>query len=164
MKKASDLDDWGGHFTFIYKIVHPFIILITLLFIFFLMCSFVIHAFATGNSYAGIRSFAGVLLPIVIIVFIFKFQKELLEEIIGRISAFTGFFLFLIVGFLSMIMIRLLGYGSAIPIMELVLSGSFSVLVFSYANLRHSKILSFYYGIICGFLIYIVFLGFPVLT
>ncbi len=59
-----------------------------------------------------------------------------------------------------MALIRFLG---RVPITEVVLSGIFSALVFCYASIRESKVFTYYYGMILGFLIYIVVLGFPVL-
>ncbi|MFB0516000.1 MAG: hypothetical protein ACETWG_05280, partial [Candidatus Neomarinimicrobiota bacterium] len=66
-------------------------------------------------------------------------------------------------GIIVMVIIRLFGSLSPtpIPIVELVLSSSFAVLVFSYVEITQTKILSYYYGMVSGFLIYIIVSGFP---
>jgi len=50
-----------------------------------------------------------------------------------------------------------------LPIIEFILSGCFSILVFSYVNVKENKMLCFYYGMISGFLFYIILYGFPYL-
>lgn len=57
----------------------------------------------------------------------------------------------------------LIRFFGRVPITEVVLSGIFSALVFSYASIRGTKAFAYYYGITLGFLTYIVVLGFPAL-
>ena len=158
-KNLPELNNWGTWL--IHKIVHPFTIFATPLFILLLMGYLVFHAFSSG-IYPGIRSFAGILLPLIMVTFIFIFQKELLEKL-GRIPTLISFFSSLIIGIVVMVVIRFFAYSLPIPITELVLSGSFSILIFSYVSLQENRMLSYYYGMISGFLIYIIFWGFPVL-
>lgn len=49
----------------------------------------------------------------------------------------------------------------SIPVAELVLSGAFSLLVFSYVVLDVDRMMSYYFGMVFGFLTYILVLGFP---
>ena len=158
-KKPLSLENWGT--ALIHKVVHPFTVFATPVFVLFLMFNLVFYSFGKGFS-SGIRSFAGVLLPLIMVTFIFVFQKELLEKL-GKIPALISFFASLIIGIVVMVVVRAFAYSSAVPVTELVLSGSFSILVFSYVGLRENKMLSYYYGMISGFLIYIIFWGFPVL-
>lgn len=158
-KKPLELKNWG--MLLIHKVVHPFTIFSTPFFVLLLMIYLVFYAFREG-IYIGIRSFAGILLPLIIVTFIFIFERELLEKL-GKIPTLISLFASLIVGIIVMVLIRFFAHSSAVPITELVLSGSFSILVFSYVSLRENKMLSFYYGMIFGFLIYIIFWGFPVL-
>jgi len=51
--------------------------------------------------------------------------------------------------------------ASPVPVNELLLSASFSILVFSYVSLPQNKVLSYYYGTVSGLLIYMIFFGFP---
>ncbi len=158
-KKPLELNNWGTWL--IHKVVHPFTVFATPVFVLFLMIYLVFYAFR-GGFYPGVRSFAGVLLPLIMVTFIFIFQKELLEKL-GEIPTLFSFFASLIIGIVVMVVVRFFVYFSAVPIAELVLSGSFSILVFSYVSFRENKMLSYYYGMISGFLIYIIFWGFPVL-
>ena len=158
-RKPSELNNWGTWL--IHKVVHPFTVFATPVFVLLLMIYLVFYAFR-GGFYPGVRSFAGVLLPLIMVTFIFIFQKELLEKL-GKIHTLISFFISLIIGIVVMVVVRSFGHSSTVPITELVLSGSFSILVFSYVSLQENKMLSYYYGMISGFLIYIIFWGFPVL-
>ena len=153
------LSNWGLYL--LNKVLHPFTVFGTPMFILILVIYFVNCAFSNG-VYSGVRSFAGALLPLVMVTYIFIFQKELLGKL-GNINVFISFFASLIWGIIIMVIIQSFGSPySAIPINELVLSASFSILVFSYVSLPHNKVLSYYYGTVSGFLLYIIFWGFPI--
>lgn len=156
-RKSPELSDWG--MWLIHKVFHPFITAVVPLFIFLLMLFLIIYAFRE-DLHQGIRSFASVLLPLILVTYIFMFQKELLGAL-GRIPPPLSFVGTLIIGFLIMWMINRFAYSSLVPISELVLSGSFSTLLFSYVGFQTNKMLSYYYGTFSGFLIYIIFFGFP---
>jgi len=154
---TQDQSNWGQWL--LHKIIHPFAVSATPLFILALMVYFLSLAFGEG-IYRGIRSFASVLLPLIVVTYIFIFQKTQLEKL-GEPSVLKwGFLASLLTGFGTMALIRFVG---RVPVTEVVLSGIFSALVFCYAGIRESKVFSYYYGMILGFLIYIVVLGFPVL-
>ena len=155
----DELRNWG--IFLINKVVHPFTIVATPLFILLLMIYLIYNSFTSG-VYAGIRSFAGCLLPLILVTFIFIFQRDLLERL-GKISTLLSFIISLFIGVLLMVVIGSLANNQSIPITELVLSGSFSILVFSYVSLEGNKMLSYYYGMISGFLLFIIFFGFPLL-
>lgn len=156
-KIPSDLNNWGTWL--IHKLVHPFTIFATPTFVLLLMVYLVTVAFTNG-LYAGVRSFAGALLPLILVTFIFIFQRELLEKL-GKIPTLVSFAGSLIIGVIVMAVIRSFADSRSIPVTELVLSGSFSLLVFSYVSLEGNKMLSYYYGMISGFLFHIIFWGFP---
>jgi len=147
------------------------------------MSILVFHSFEK-DIYVGIRSFAGVLLPIIIVTFIALFQKELLR-CLGKIPTLVSFFISLFIGIIVMDVVHIFAGASQfaitsliiklppqdifdkfslIPIIELVLSGSLSILVFSYIRLKENRLLSYYYGMICGFLLHIIIVGFPILS
>jgi hypothetical protein len=96
------------------------------------------------------------------VTFIFIFQRELIEKL-GKIPIILSFTISLLVGLLVMVVIGYFFRGQSVPVTELVLSGSFSILVFSYVSLQGNEILSYYYGMVTGFLLFIIFFGFPVL-
>jgi phosphoglycerol transferase MdoB-like AlkP superfamily enzyme len=154
---SIELNNWGK--LLIHKVVHPFTIFVTPLFVLVLTVYLIIYAFKTGIS-SGVRSFAGVLLPLIMVTFIFIFQRDLLQKL-ERIPTLISFSASFIVGIIVMVVIRLFAKNTPVPITELVLSGSFSILVFSYVSLEGNKMLSYYYGMISGLLFYIIFWGFP---
>ncbi len=153
------LSDWGQFL--LNKVLHPAAVFGTPLFILALVVYFVACAFGRG-VYMGVRSFAGALLPLIVATYIFIFRKEILGKL-GDVDVLISYVASLIWGTLLMAAIRIFGGPlSTVPIIELVLSASFSILVFSYVSLPHNKVLSYYYGIVCGFLIFIILWGFPI--
>jgi len=124
-----------------------------------LLIYFIINDFSNDLN-TGFRSFAGAVLPLIIMTYIFIFQKDLLK-VLNKINVLVGFIGAFLVGNLLMAMINFFGPKSSIPLNEFVLSGSFSILVFSYVSMRENRMLSFYYGAISGFLFYITMFGLP---
>lgn len=149
--------NWG--LWLLHEILHPFAVSATPVFILGLMVYFLFSAFGEG-IYPGVRSLAGVLLPLIVVTFMFVFQKARLEKLGEPNVLKWGFYASVVTGFGAMALIRFFG---RMPVTEVVLSGIFSALVFSYASIRENKVFAYYYGMILGFLIYIVVLGFPVL-
>lgn len=138
------------------QLIHPFTIVATPGFLLILMIYLVISAFTEG-FHLGMRSFAGVLFPLVLVAFIFIFQRDLLERL-GKVPTLAAYAFSLVIGLVVMIV---LAWSPAVPIKELVLSGSFSLLVFSHVSLRGNAMLAYYYGMISGLLLYTILLGFP---
>jgi hypothetical protein len=66
-------------------------------------------------------------------------------------------------GVIVMVALRFFARTSEIPIAELMVSGCFSVLVFSAASTEEDIGLSYYYGAMSGILLYVIILGFPLL-
>ncbi|KPJ66503.1 hypothetical protein AMJ44_08250 [candidate division WOR-1 bacterium DG_54_3] len=157
-QKSVEVGNWGTWL--VNTVIHPFAVTATPLFVLVLMIYLVYYAFLTGTQ-QGIRSFSGVLLPLILVTFLYIFQRDLLRNM-GKIPTTVSFLISLIIGLLVMTIVRVIGHSSSIPITELVLSGSFSILVFSYVSLLETKMFSYYYGMISGFLIYLFFFGFPV--
>ena len=159
MKSDFGLSNWGSYI--VNKLIHPFTVSATPVFVLILTIYFIVHAFRI-SIYSGVRSFAGVLFPLIIMTFIYIFNRELLTHL-GKLNVPVSFIGSLIWGIIVMVVIRFFGpmYSASIPISELILSGSFSILIFSYVQGAQSKLLSYYYGMISGFLLYIIFFGFP---
>lgn len=153
---TSDQSNWA--IWLLHKVLHPFAVAATPLFIFGLIMYFLFSAFQEG-IYPGVRSLAGALLPLIAATFLYIFQRTQLEKLGGARILWWGFFASALIGFGAMALIRYVGRA---PITEVVLSGILSALAFSYASIRESKVFVYYYGVIFGFLIYIVVLGFPV--
>jgi hypothetical protein len=119
----------------------------------------VLTAFTVGFT-AGLRSLAGVLLPIVIGSFLFVFQRTMLERLAGAATAIaftagTG------LGLLVMAALQRFGQSVAVPLPELMFSGCFSILVFSSATGSGGRGLALYYGVMSGLLAYLVVWGVP---
>ncbi len=152
--------NWGAEF--VSAIIHPLTIVMTPICLLLITSYFVVVSFQT-NIYSGIRSLSAALFPLIIITFIHIFKRSLLSSL-GKPNIWLSFISSVVWGFILMLMLRLSGdlFPSYFPLSEIILSGSFAVLVFSYAeDVENNKVLSYYYGLITGFLLYIVIVGFP---
>lgn len=155
-KNSRALEDYGR--ALIQKVLHPIAIFGTPLAILLLTIFFVLFAFSK-NSVTGFRSLAGGLLPLLTVTYIYSFQASLIKKM-GDIAEMTALVSSLAIGIAIMLMIDLLG-SITVPIKEVVLSSTFSMLVFSYVLLPENKVISYFYGIVIGFLLYIIFVGIP---
>lgn len=153
------LGDWGE--VLLERVLHPLTVFGTPTFILILMGYFLVKSFSRGIN-EGLRGFAGALLPLIISSFLFSFRKHLLERL-GQVNVVAAFLSSLVWGFAAMFLVRLLK-SEVLPLAlcEIVLSASFSVLVFGYVVLPATRMLAYFYGTVCGFLAYIVFFGLPI--
>jgi hypothetical protein len=154
---AISTDNWGVRL--IDLALYPFALVATPGFLLFLMIFFVGRAFANSSG-SGVRSFSAVLLPLMVLALLVAFKREKLKraERVGNLWIFVGT---LLIGLGVMELLSLAPTG--VPISELVLSGSFSVLLFSSVSLSRDRAMFYYFGTILGFLSYVVLLGFPTL-
>lgn len=154
----DQIKDWGDFL--INKILHPFAIFMTPS----ILLALLIFNVAKSFNYSfrvGFSSLAGAILPLIIMTFLYVFQRDWIL-ILERTKILVGFLVSFICGILIMIGVSFfLTIKSGVPIIEIILSGSFSLLVFSYTIIKDSKVLSYYYGTMCGFLIYIIIWGLP---
>jgi hypothetical protein len=152
----SQLQNWGTHL--VEQLLYPLAIFVTPLFIACLVVYLIILSFIQDTA-AGIRSFSAVLLPLMILTYLIKKRHDapILDKELPRWATF------LIMLVLGVVVMGTLTLHTSAPVTELVLSGAFAVLVFSYVSLEREKMISFYFGTILGFLIYVVLLGFPAL-
>ena len=155
------LSNWG--LALLKKFLHPLTVFGTPAFLLALLIYLLARAFRTDLP-SGIRSLAGFLLPLIVSTFIFIYQKEILAKL-GDVNVVISFIISLIWGVIMMVVVRLFtAMASPVPVNELVLSSSFSVLVFSYVSLPQNKVLSYYYGTVSGLLLYVIFFGFPIIS
>lgn len=119
----------------------------------------VLGAFGRGFA-AGLRSLAGVMLPVVVASFLHVFRRGILERLAG-VSTLAGVAGGLALGLLTMTALQYLSRGVASPLAELVVSACFAVLVFSSAAGHPDRGLVWYYGVLCGLLVYLVAWGVP---
>lgn len=147
-------DNWGSQL--ITHFLYPFAMVSAPAGLFALMVLLVQDAFFADLS-TGIRSFAAVLLPLMTVTYLYTFKRRLLETA-ERVPTVIAVGLTFVVGFFAM---ALLARGGSIPLRELVLSGTFSVLLFSRYTLADQKVMSFYFGVILGVLSFVIVMGFP---
>jgi hypothetical protein len=150
-----------------YEFIRVIVMLATLA-SFALICIYlVMSAFGSGSA-AGIRSTAGVLLPLVVGGFIAVFNRGLFERI-SSVSVAPAFFLALVFGVGVMLLIENLASLRFAPIPELIISAGLSVLLyapgalpgFMNASQGSDKWVAYYFGTVSGMLGYVVFMGFP---
>jgi hypothetical protein len=153
---AISTDNWGVRL--VDFALYPFALVATPAFLLFLMIFFIARAFADSSG-SGVRSFSAVLLLMVLALLV-AFKRENLKraERVGNLWVFIGT---LAIGLGVMELLRLTPTG--VPASELVLSGSFSVLLFSSVSLSRDRAMFYYFGTILGFLSYVVLFGFPAL-
>jgi len=141
------------------QLLHAIVTILTPAGLLILVIYLVKQAFEMRMS-LGVQSLAGALLPIVFMTFAYVYNSDLFHTI-GRADALVGFIPSLVWGFIVMLMIRFL-IGLQVPLSEFVLSATFSVLVFGYvAQGEDGRMLSYYYGVVSGFLLYVFLLGLP---
>ncbi len=152
------LRNWGTEL--IQSVLHPVTVIGTPVFLLGLIVHLVSSAFRK-DTFQGVRAAAGALLPLICMTFLFVFRREFIN-IMSPDSLWPRFVMSLIWGMIAMGTVSLVRmYDVDIPAGECVLSSTFSILVFGYVGLSDSRILVYYYGVVCGLLLYIVIFGFP---
>ncbi len=144
----------------IQHVLHPFAVFATPVITIGLILLLLVRAFRLSLT-DGIRSLSAVLLPLVVLTFVFMYQKSLFVEI-GNIPTIIGFIASAVIGIAVMVVIRYLAnLAFFIPFAEILLSGTLTMLVFSYISLQKSGVLAYCYGMLSGFLIFVILLGIP---
>lgn len=161
-QKESFVESWGK--LVLTKVLHPLILVVTPIFILVLLIYLNYRSFSTG-FWAGIRSLAGILFPLFFATLLFIYKRELINRLRKTRILYSSLLSFLI-GIILMVVIKVFGTydlaSKGVPIAEIVLSGSLSLLVWTNVGEKDSKALSYYYGMILGILFYIIIWGFPV--
>jgi hypothetical protein len=127
-----------------------------------LICFYLVFAAFGRGASSGLRSLASVLLPVVIGSCLYVFKRPALERL-ASVSTAIGFVGGLGMGLVVMAALRLSGQSVVVPLPELLVSGCFSVLVFSSASGSEDRGLAAYYGVMSGLLVYLVILGVPLM-
>lgn len=107
----------------------------------------------------GVRALAAALLPFVALMFAFVFQSSLFNDL-ASYNSVVGFLGSLAIGFIVPFQSRL-NKNLAFPLSAFCFSAVFSVLIFSYAAVRDTRIFVFYYGFALGALAHVAFVGLP---
>lgn len=153
-------DNWGTEL--IKSFVHPFAMTATPIFLFLLTAYFVLQRFHE-DRWVGIRSLCGALIPLIFITFIHKFKNSFLVRA-GSQTPLWSFILSSLWGFGLMLILQLFNlylHIKYVPLNELILSGSFSLLVFTYVQDKKNNAEVYYYGMLIGLMVYIFFFSFP---
>lgn len=135
-----------------------------------LVCFYLVSIAFDRSLAAGIRSFAGVLLPLVAGGFVFVFKRSLLGKL-ADLPLPLSFLFGLGFGVLLMVMIANLEVLQFAPIAELVVASGLSLFLFSPGSLhglttirqsdQPDRWLSYYFGFVSGLLGYVVSMGVP---
>lgn len=147
--------DWGSQL--IQHVLYPFALVGAPVFLAGFLVYLVAQSFADSAD-DGIRSFASVLLPLMGVTFLLTFRRDEASEQAEKVPLWLAFVATFVIG---MIAVQLLSVSTTAPIAELILSASFSILVFSYVSLERQKMFAYYFGMVIGFLTFVVLFGFP---
>lgn len=116
---------------------------------------FTVQAFAM-DFWTGLRSVAASLLPVLVSLYITFFTE--LAAPPNQVPLFNVFFIASVWTLLLFLMIELAN-SPTFPIAELGLSVTSALMLLSYRRVSPQGFLSYAYGIVVGFLIYIILLG-----
>lgn len=154
---GADTSNWGT--LLINGVLYPFALFGAPLFLAALLIYLIAEDFSDSVN-DGLRSFAAALLPLMVVTFLWVFRSEPVADSIERVPRLVAFTATLGIGVLVMALLRA---ASSAPLPELVMSGSFSLLVFSSVTLERDRKVAYFFGIITGFLLFIILWGFPTL-
>lgn len=151
-----------------YEFVRVSVMLITLLSL-GLICFYLVTSAFNVDSTTGIRSIAGVMLPLVIGGFLAVFKRSLFDSA-SQLAPSIAFVL--AAGFAVVVMVLIENIESlrTAPIAELVVAAGLSILLyapgsmpgFMQATEKSDVWMAYYFGMVSGLLGYIVLMGFPI--
>lgn len=153
-----------------YELVRIGVMLFALLSLAAICLYLVVSAFQAGIS-LGIRSTAGVLLPMVLGGFLAVFKRELFDKV-SRLPAVAAFLIAAAFGATVMLLLENIDALRAAPIAELVIAGGLTILLYAPGSMpgivrdttRREVWIAYYFGLVSGMLVYVVFVGFPFLS
>jgi len=155
----AQAQDTGRDLAPFFQSIHSITSRGTLLFLVLVDCYLVTKQFG-HDPYAGMRSVAGALLPIMLASFVFMFGRELFQQL-AEVPPLLAFVAAAGAGVVLMLVLQFFSETSFIPLAPLFLSSCFAVLVFSSGALRDNQAMPYYYGIVSGLLVYIILFDFP---
>lgn len=150
-----------------FQLIRIAVMLGTLLSLVWICGYFAVSAFGVSGS-AGIRSMAGILLPIVIGGFLAVFNRRLFEKA-AALPFSLAFALALVVGVVVMLLIRNFESLKFAPIAELIVASVLTLFLYAPGAMsgittdttRDDVWMAYYFGMVSGMLGYVVFMGFP---
>ncbi len=128
----------------------------------------VLLGFVIVNTYldegrdAAIRSLAASLIPLVMFEYLARFQRDVLLKILPS-SAILGVILFFGLGMAAMFTMEEVGnHTKHWPMNEVLVSAALATVLYAEKIGQGRNVLSWYYGILLGFLVYVVWQGVPI--
>ncbi len=151
-----------------YEFVRIAVMLITLLGLAFICLYLVTSAFAVDST-TGIRSIAGIMLPLVIGGFLAVFKRDIFTKA-SALSPPIAFVLAAGFAVLVMLLIRNIEALRFAPIAELIVAAGLTILLYAPGSMpgiarateKSDVWMAYYFGMVSGMLGYIVLLGYPV--
>ena len=156
--RQPQVDNWGTWL--VDNLLYPAAIFATPLFLACLIVYLILSSFLDSTA-EGIRSFAAALLPLMVLTYLIQRQRDALASTTEKTPNVLAFAISLVLGF---IVFWTLTLATSAPVAEIAMSGAFAFLVFSYISLAKERMISYFFGAILGFLLYIVTFGFPELS
>lgn len=150
-----------------YEFVRIAVMLITLASL-GLICLYLVSTAFEIDAATGLRSIAGIMLPLVIGGFLAVFQKALFERA-ARLPPVVAFLLAVVFAVAVMLLIENIESLRAAPIAEIVVAAGLSILLYSPGSMpgfvqatdKSEVWMAYYFGMVSGMLGYVVLMGFP---
>lgn len=150
-----------------YEFVRTSVMVFTLLVLAGICIYLVSTAFRLGTA-IGVRSAAGILLPLVLGGFLAVFKRDLFD----RASALPPSVAFVAAagfGVVVMVLMRNVAALRAAPVAELIVAAGLTLLLYAPGSMpgisretaRSDVWMAYYFGVVSGMLVYVVFMGFP---
>jgi hypothetical protein len=151
-----------------YEFVRIAVMLITLASLAF-VCFYLVSSAFDIDSATGIRSIAGIMLPLVLGGFLAVFKRSLFEKA-ARVSPTIAFLLAAVFAVAIMLLIKNIDALRVAPIAEIIVAAGLTILLYSPGSMpgfvqatdRSDVWMAYYFGMVSGMLGYIVLMGFPI--
>ena len=151
-----------------YEFVRVAVMLVTL-FSLGLICFYLVSTAFDVDVSTGVRSIAGVMLPLVLGGFLAVFKRSLFDRA-SRLSPSVAFVTAAAFAVVVMLLIENIELLRSAPIAELIVAAGLTILLYAPGSLpgfkqateRSDVWMAYYFGMVSGMLGYIVLMGFPV--
>jgi hypothetical protein len=142
-------------------IIHPVALLVTPLVLVILLLRLVVLGFGQGAD-AGIRSLAGALLPLLCLTFVYLVARRL-YALMTSLPLVVSFGIAVVWGMTLLTFFEIFGTYMTVPfpVREVLLSTSLGLLIFGSVGGAQQKPFAYHYGMLCGFLVYLMIFGVP---
>ena len=151
-----------------YEFVRVAVMLITL-FSLGMICFYLVTTAFDVDFATGVRSIAGVMLPLVLGGFLAVFKRGLFDKA-SQLSPSIAFVVAAVFAVIVMLLIENIDLLRSAPIAELIVAAGLTILLYAPGSLpgftqvteRSDVWMAYYFGMVSGMLGYVVLIGFPV--